>query len=107
MRPACGIAFDVVDVGLVHRPGVDGAFDLFDGAVIEAVGLGLQIGGPGRHPGRAGGLQRVVRWRREEGVDRRGKNLGIVSGFLVAAGHEINVGIDLGLGVIFEGVGVG
>ena len=102
-----GLALDIVDIGFVHGPGIDGAFDLFNGAVIETEGFGFQIGGTGCNPGGAGGLQRVVGRGGQESIDGRGKSLGIVGGFLVAAGHEINVGIDLGLGVIFEGVGIG
>ncbi len=64
-----GFALDIVDIGLVHGPGIDGAFDLFNGAVIETEGFGFQIGGTGFNPGLARRFQRVLGRRGQESID--------------------------------------
>ena len=75
MMPAVGVALDVVDVGLVERPGVDLALrpvvGVVDRAIVEAEDLGgsvqLAAGEPASLAACEGGLGGVG----DEGVDGR------------------------------------
>ena len=67
------VALDVVDVGLVHRPGVDLALGpvvgVVDRAVVEAEGLGRAVVVAGGQPLLLGGLEGGVGRVGDEGVD--------------------------------------
>ena len=69
-----GIALDVVDVGLVHRPGVDEALGpvllVVDRSTVEAERLGEPVVVAGVEPGLLGRLERGVAGSGHEGVDR-------------------------------------
>ena len=71
--PARRVAFDVVDVGLVERPGVDQAlgavFLVVDRPAVEPECFGEPVVVTGRQPGLLGGFQRLVGRIGQEGVD--------------------------------------
>ena len=70
MMPAFGLADDVVDEGLVHRPGVDLALDRLDRTIVEPERLGDEVGRPRRDPGLARRGKRCVVGVGEKRVDR-------------------------------------
>ena len=73
MMPAVGVALDVVDVGLVERPGVDLALGpvvgVVDRAVVEAEGLGGAVQHAAVEPRLLGGVERGVGGVGDEGVE--------------------------------------
>ena len=79
--PAVGVALDVVDVGLVERPGVDltlrPVVGVVDRAVVEAEDLGGSVDLAAGEPGVLGRLEGRVGGVGDEGVDgglqRRGR----------------------------------
>ena len=93
-----GVALDVVDVGLVERPGVDLALrpvvGVVDRAIVEAEGLGGPVQDTGVEPGLLGGREGVVGGVGDEGVDGRLQRLGRRGH--VGVGREDEVGVGRG-----------
>ena len=118
------VALDVVDVVLVEGPGVHGALGavvgVVDGAVVEAVDLGHQVGLAAVEPGLAGRVHGLVARGGEEGVDgtvqgERGgvavgvggaHDVGVVAGHVAGDGRE-GVAAVVSIGAVFAVFAVG
>ena len=108
-----GVAGDVVDVGLVHGPGVELAFGavllVVDGSAVEAVGLGDAVVVAGGEPGALGGFEGVGGRVVEEGGDCAGHVGGGGEGSLVGgvdADGVVGDDVLLGdVGVVVAGAG--
>ena len=99
-----GVAVDVVDVGLVHGPGVDAGLALVrrivDGATVEPPRLGGAVRPARRDRRHPGGIERLLGRRRDERVDRAVQLAGRGQRALGAEAGLGGVGVDhrLGLG---------
>ena len=75
--PAAVVALDVVDVGLVERPGVDltlrAGLLVVDRPAVEAERLGEAVVVAGGQPCLLGGLQRLLGRVGDEGLEGRGQ----------------------------------
>src|SRR5581483_9598414 len=97
------LAGDVVEEGLVERPGIEAALDVLDRAVIEAEGFRDEIGRAGGDPGRARRGELLSGRIGEEGGDRLLHPLRRGRGRDVAPVDAFGVGGDLGPGVVGKG----
>ena len=103
------VALDVVDVGLVERPGVDQTFGsvslVVDRTAVEAERLGQAVVVACRQPRLLGGLQRLVRRVGEERIDRGIEFGRRLERCLVRRVHSGGVVVDHRLGVVVARAG--